>query len=292
MSPAVAPGEKVPGHILWVIEQGLCFLSLFFLTVIPVSEIVARIVFKTGVPNSSWIMEQMLLAIGLFAGMITTKKSEHLSISLIQILPEKIKNWCAIGTRLVSAFILTIVALCTPSFIKIGLTGRIIGFIPDRVYALALPVGYAVMAFRFARQAAALLKEQIRGAAAWLLPLLAVVLGAWASLPAFSKFIWDFDIPDAVYRIIDIQYAIAWYVKMPAVVILLIAALSGAPLFVVIGGLALVLLQASGGEIDVVVNQIYTALTQNSIIAIPLFTVAGFLLSESRAGERLVVTFR
>jgi tripartite ATP-independent transporter DctM subunit len=292
VSPAVAPGEKAPGHVLWVIEQGLCFFSLFFLTVIPVSEIVARIVFKTGVPNSSWIMEQMLLAIGLFAGMITTKKSEHLSISLIQILPGKIKKWCAIGTHLVSAFILTIIALCTPSFIKIGLTGRIIGFIPDRVYALALPVGYAVMAFRFARQTAALLKEQIRGAAAWLLPLLAVVLGAWASLPAFSKFIWDFDIPDAVYRIIDIQYAVAWYAKIPAVVILLIAALSGAPLFVVIGGLALVLLQASGGEIDVVVNQIYTALTQNSIIAIPLFTVAGFLLSESRAGERLVVTFR
>jgi tripartite ATP-independent transporter DctM subunit len=56
--------------------------------------------------------------------------------------------------------------------------------------------------------------------------------------------------------------------------------------------LALILLQAGGGEVDVVANQIYTALTQNNIIAIPLFTLAGFILSESRAGERLVRTFQ
>jgi tripartite ATP-independent transporter DctM subunit len=41
-----------------------------------------------------------------------------------------------------------------------------------------------------------------------------------------------------------------------------------------------------------VVSQIYAALTRSSIIAIPLFTVTGFLLSESKAGERLVKTFR
>jgi tripartite ATP-independent transporter DctM subunit len=297
MDSANTSGEKKPVRVLWIIEQGFCFLSLFLLTAIPAAEVVARIVFKTGVPNSSWIMEQMLMAIALFSGMITTKKSEHLSISLVQVMPEKFKNWSAIGTHLISTFVLTIVALSAPSFIRIGLTGRLIGFIPDRVYALVLPVGYAVMAFRFARQAAGLLRTAARKKKtleniAWVLPLLAVLLGAWASLPAFSKFIWDFDIPDAVYHIIDIQYTIAYYAKIPAVVILLVAAFSGAPLFVVIGGLAMILLQASGGEIDVVVNQIYTALTNSSIVAIPLFTVAGFLLSESKAGERLVITFR
>ncbi|MDR0758717.1 MAG: TRAP transporter large permease subunit [Treponema sp.] len=293
---AALPEKKTPASVsasgLWIIEQGLCYCSLFFLTMIPAAEVVARLVFKTGVPNSSWLMEQMLLAIGLFSGMITTKKSEHLSISLIQILPEKVKNWCAIGTHVLSAFILTIVALSTPSFIRIGLSGRIIGLVSDRVYALALPLGYGVMAFRFVRQAAALLRRKFTGAVVWAIPLLASLLGAWMSLPALGKFIWDFDIPDAVYKVIDFQYALVYYAKVPAVVILFVAAFSGAPLFVVIGGLALLLLQASGGEIDVVVNQIYTALTQNSIIAIPLFTVTGFLLSESRAGERLVLAFR
>jgi tripartite ATP-independent transporter DctM subunit len=85
----------------------------------------------------------------------------------------------------------------------------------------------------------------------------------------------------------------AYYARIPAVILLILAALAGTPLFIVMGGLALILIQASsGGEIDVVANQVYTALTQNSIIAIPLFTLTGFFLSESKAGERLVKTFR
>jgi tripartite ATP-independent transporter DctM subunit len=58
------------------------------------------------------------------------------------------------------------------------------------------------------------------------------------------------------------------------------------------GALSLFLIQAGGGEADVVSNQIYTGLTLNSFIAIPLFALTGFFLSESKAGERLVHTFR
>jgi C4-dicarboxylate transporter DctM subunit len=61
---------------------------------------------------------------------------------------------------------------------------------------------------------------------------------------------------------------------------LLLCALCGAPLFVVIGGLALTLFAAVG--ID----------PQAVIIAIPLFTFAGFLLAESKSPERLVNLYR
>jgi tripartite ATP-independent transporter DctM subunit len=60
----------------------------------------------------------------------------------------------------------------------------------------------------------------------------------------------------------------------------------------VIGGFSLLLMQGSGGALDVVANQIYTSLTGENIIAIPLFTLTGFFLSESKAGLRLVETFR
>jgi tripartite ATP-independent transporter DctM subunit len=74
--------------------------------------------------------------------------------------------------------------------------------------------------------------------------------------------------------------------------VLILAAFAGTPLFVVMGGLALILIETSGVDIDVAANQVYMALTQDSIVPIPLFTIAGFLLSESKAGERLVKTFR
>ena len=60
----------------------------------------------------------------------------------------------------------------------------------------------------------------------------------------------------------------------------------------ILGALSILLIEAAGGEIDVTVNQIYTGLTGSNFIAIPLFTLAGFFLSESRAGERLVRTFQ
>jgi tripartite ATP-independent transporter DctM subunit len=71
-----------------------------------------------------------------------------------------------------------------------------------------------------------------------------------------------------------------------------LAAFAGAPLFIVIGALALLLLVASGGEMETVPHNIYVALTNSSIIAIPLFTITGFLLSESKAGQRMVAFFR
>jgi tripartite ATP-independent transporter DctM subunit len=58
------------------------------------------------------------------------------------------------------------------------------------------------------------------------------------------------------------------------------------------GGLALLLITASGGESDVAANQVYLALTQDNIAPIPLFTLTGFFLSESKAGQRLVGCFR
>jgi tripartite ATP-independent transporter DctM subunit len=229
----------------------------------------------------------LLLALGLLAGMITTREGDHLSIGLVQYSSnEKLKRIFAVISGLLSAFTVTVFAWCSASFIKIYLSpGQMIGFIPDQVFALVMPIGYAVMAFCFARL------TPLRGKAR-VLPALAVLLGTVCSLPVIFKFLWGFNIPDFGYSINDAFFTLAGQFKTPALIILILAALAGTPLFVVIGAAALIFIQGSGGEIDVVSNQIYTALTQSSFVAIPLFTLAGFFLSESRAGERLMFCFK
>jgi len=52
------------------------------------------------------------------------------------------------------------------------------------------------------------------------------------------------------------------------------------------------MLQAAGLEPDAAPLQVFSALTDMDIIAIPLFTLTGFFLSESKAGERLVRAFK
>ncbi|MDR0622844.1 MAG: TRAP transporter large permease subunit, partial [Treponema sp.] len=284
--------EQGPGRegglwaLLYSVEDALCIISLILLALLPAAEAAARIFFHTGVPASSGLMIHLLLTAGLAAGMITTRGNDHLSIALIQHFSgDAVKERIRVFTNLISACVVTVIAWSAVSFIKIGLQGRLIGFIPDRVFALMIPIGYGVIAVRFARRT---------GLSGWkrIFPVLALVLGTALSFPVIAKFIWAFDLPDPVFDLCDRLYLLAYYLKIPLTVLLIAAALAGTPLFVVMGGLALLLLEAAGGEMDSVASDIYTALTNSNIIAIPLFTLVGFFLSESKAGERLVHTFR
>ena len=64
--------------------------------------------------------------------------------------------------------------------------------------------------------------------------------------------------------------------------------LLGAPLFVVISGLALSLLYLNQIDSSAVIIEMYRMATTPILVAIPLFTFAGYLLSESGAPRRLV----
>ncbi|MDR1099234.1 MAG: TRAP transporter large permease subunit [Treponema sp.] len=282
-----APGKQGGlWALLYRVEDIFCVISLILLALLPATEAVARLFFHTGVPASSGLMVHLLLLAGMAAGMIATRNNEHLSIALVQHFSgDTVKERMLVFTNLLSAFVVTVIAWSAASFIKIGLQGRMIGFISDQVFALIIPIGYGVIAVRFARRT---------GLGGWkrIFPVLALVLGTAASFPVIAKFIWGFDLPDLVFEICDRLYLLAYYLRTPLVVILIAAALAGTPLFVVMGGLALLLLEASGGEMDSAAADIYSALTSTNIIAIPLFTLVGFFLSESRAGERLVHTFR
>jgi tripartite ATP-independent transporter DctM subunit len=278
---------KAPVYrILGAVEEGLCYVSLLVLTIVPVIEVILRTFFHSGVPDASGILVYMLLVLGLISGMITAKNEDHLSIALVQnFSSDWVKAPLKAFTNCLAAFVSAIIAWSSLSFIRIGLLGRMVGFIPDRVFALVLPIGYGVMALRFACKAP--LKGKARA-----LPFLAILLATFCALPVLAKAVWGFSPPDFFASLFDTLSLAAYYLRIPGTVLLIGAALAGAPLFMIMGGLSLLLIQGSWGEIDVVPNQVFIALTQDSIIPIPLFTLAGFFLSESKAGDRLVRTFR
>jgi tripartite ATP-independent transporter DctM subunit len=121
---------------------------------------------------------------------------------------------------------------------------------------------------------------------------LAIVIGTAAALPAIAKLLWGFDPPEPFFSWVNTLYDTAWFIRLPAILFLILAAFTGMPIFAAIGGIAVIMLQGGGREPEAVPIQIFSALTDIDIIAIPLFTLTGFFLSESRAGERLVRTFR
>lgn len=70
--------------------------------------------------------------------------------------------------------------------------------------------------------------------------------------------------------------------------IIILFLLVGAPIFAVISALALFLLFCSGIDSSAMIIEMYRMATTPVLVAIPLFTFAGYLLSESGAPKRLI----
>jgi tripartite ATP-independent transporter DctM subunit len=69
---------------------------------------------------------------------------------------------------------------------------------------------------------------------------------------------------------------------------LVVLALFGSPLFAIIGAFALLAFSLAGTDTSAVIIELYRIASTPNLIAIPLFTFAGYLLAESRSPQRLV----
>ena len=72
------------------------------------------------------------------------------------------------------------------------------------------------------------------------------------------------------------------------VMLLLLLAIAGEPLFVVIALAAILGFYISGVELSVITIEIYRLTETPLLLALPLFTFAGYLLSESNTSQRTV----
>ncbi len=72
------------------------------------------------------------------------------------------------------------------------------------------------------------------------------------------------------------------------IILFLALLLIGVPIFVVISGLTLYLLFSSQIDISALIIEMHRMATTPVLVAIPLFTFAGYLLSESGTPQRLI----
>ncbi len=75
---------------------------------------------------------------------------------------------------------------------------------------------------------------------------------------------------------------------LPLILLIFTLMVLGAPLFVVIAGLSLLLFFTSQIDSSAMIIEMYRMATTPILVAIPLFTFAGYLLSESGAPKRLI----
>ncbi|HAO20239.1 MAG: C4-dicarboxylate ABC transporter [Desulfobacteraceae bacterium IS3] len=72
------------------------------------------------------------------------------------------------------------------------------------------------------------------------------------------------------------------------IILIVLLALLGMPLFAVIGGVTLLAFYAEGVDLSAIAIEIYRIADAPILMALPLFTFAGYMLSESNTSRRLV----
>ncbi|HXD73894.1 MAG TPA: TRAP transporter large permease subunit, partial [Vicinamibacterales bacterium] len=78
----------------------------------------------------------------------------------------------------------------------------------------------------------------------------------------------------------------------PGLVVILVAGVLGSPIFAILGGAAVLLFMSDGVTPATVLIETYSLSVSPTLPAIPLFTLAGFILAEGQASARLLRVFR
>ena len=297
-----AARRRTPFHH---IENALGVIVLALIPLLPIMEAVARGIFRSGIPHSTGYIKHLVLWVCFVGGMITSREKRHLSLSAgVDLIKQPIRGWIETFTGLLSFAVIVSLFFASLSFLLVAFAeDQMVGFIPVRLFVLIMPIGFAVMAVRSLGQTPEGTKRWIAGTVGLLVALglswspgvrslrilLEGLLTFFSAEPGEGLGLFldklDFDVGGVVFTTTNA-------ISLPLLVLLLLSATLGTPIFVILGGAALLFFFRTGGFPEVVADEAYVMLKGDIIPAIPLFTLAGFILSESRAGERLVRLFR
>ena len=258
-------------HIFWRVlhgsEDGLLAAALLGIMLVPLLEIVLRTGFQTGLAGGNSITQHLTLLVSMFGGAVAAREARLLTIS--QGFAWLRRPWGSISETAragVSAGVAAILAWSGWQFLLLERDGgRIMAFgIPVWVPQIALAIGFAVIAIRMV----------VNAGKAWQSRVAAAVLAAACALVVFQ---------------IEPE---TWTPAIAMLGVLFVAAVLGAPIFVLLGGAAAFLFWGSYNPLASIALSHYSLSTNPTIPTLPLFTLAGYFLAEGGTSIRMVRLLR
>ncbi len=68
------------------IENGLNLAALLALGLLPIAEIITRLVFKAGIPDASGFVQHFALLVGFLGGMLAASEGQHLAVGAVSLI--------------------------------------------------------------------------------------------------------------------------------------------------------------------------------------------------------------
>lgn len=264
--PVAAATHRAPmARVLAALEDAALAAVFAAAVALPLAEIVLRKLLGTGIQGVAALVQHLTLALGMLGAMVAAREERLLALAVVSLYQGRTAVIARFASGAVSAAVAGLLALAAAEFVAIERAsgGSLTYRIPVWAAQLPLPLGFGAVALRLAWHAAPSAGGRIAAAA---------LAGGAVALVHTAGF-------DSAQLLI------------PALVLLGAATILGAPIFVTLGGAALFLLLAQGVPAASVAVNHYALVVNPSLPAIPMFTLAGYLLAESGAPRRLVELF-
>jgi tripartite ATP-independent transporter DctM subunit len=264
---APAPARGAGGWLapLHRCENALLVAALAAMALIPLAEMLLRSTLQVGIPASTALTQHLTLVVGMAGAALAARENRLLAISGLHALLGGLGRVARMASSAVTVAVAG--ALCVAAWQFVASereVGRhLVAHLPVWVVQSFLPLGFGLIALRAGWHAAPRWPGRIMT-----LALAAALVGAVLYLPLPRE-----------------------AVVTAGLIGLGVAIVLGAPVFVALGGAALLLFW--GVELPTVSLSLdhYRLVVNPSLPAIPLFTLAGYLLAESGAPQRLVRVF-
>ena len=250
-------------------SENLLTIGVFsILTIFPAVEIFTRLMGRPGIPASPILVQHMTLWIGFIGAVLATRQNKLLSLTRDPLFsPDSVFSngrWIAknisfviIGALFWGSINLVMIEYNYPIQISPGIYRWVI--------QLIMPIGFLLIGFQI------LIKSSKESS----LRILMLIIGI------LFVFIGNNDVfRDSVYFL--------WI----SVAFILFSMIYGTPIFIGLGGLAVLFFWHDYTPISAISAETYRIVVSPTLPTIPLFTLAGYILAESKSSERIFYLFR
>src|SRR5207248_6432201 len=262
------------------IEKGLLVLIVLAMILLPTLEALLRRAIGIGVPDAMPYTQHLTLWVGFIGAMLATATERHLALTTVELLPGRWQKGARGYVHVLSALVTAVLAYASLDLVLFDRVraDRLAGGVPEWWFEIVMPVGFAVMAYRSARMA------PTRG---WRVAAGAVVVAALPFLLSRVLAVRGYGFLPAP----EGQALVHGHIGLlagPGSLLLLGAFLLGAPVFIIMAGFAILLFFIAGTPVAAVPTRTFALVTSSTLPAIPLLTVAGYVLAEGGASQRLL----
>ena len=266
-SDAAAGSDSRVARVFRDGEQWFANLALAAMVLLPLAEIVVRPLLSGGIPGSISFVQHLTLWVGFLGASLAARDGKLIALATASFIPEgRVRRATQVFAATVGSAVSMILAVGAFDLMLLDKDdGTIIAAgVPVWIAQLVLPVSFTAISLRLAWRAS----QQWAGR---VLAMVGILIGVWLG---------------------QAEGILAAVPLWPLISVVLFAAVLGAPIFTVLGGAA-VLLYMGDGDLPVLVSiETYALSIQPHLPAIPLFTLAGFVLAAGNASERLLRVFR